>query len=350
MTAVLALHLATSGKILQKTFNMVFHRHKISAQLILKTHPFIKSWTDPKDNVLEAIGKLLKQNCHLFQDSSNDLAQAMEDIKGNNPDLEKRVKRRQEEAIDAKRRATIAYAAHIERAIDLMLQNLYTLACQTWLPAQAYKQSSVKAQWEILIKQSNILDEQLSNTECRKQGSPPYCIKHWLPPFEQIFGPKAEESKRTKDIIQGAIQQIQRIFEADNTRHLNRRALRHSQEEATINDANVSAADEDVPGTSATPQHSDTSQNVDDRTASSNSINASLSFKEPAQLSSSLKTTTDVKVADLTTDTLATCVADRPWREPVNVKLLPLLDQATLPADEDFFILDTTAAPELNAE
>ena len=66
MTAVLALHLATSGKILQKTFNMVFHRHKVSAQLILKTHPSIRSWMDTKDNIPEQISKLLKHQRHLF--------------------------------------------------------------------------------------------------------------------------------------------------------------------------------------------------------------------------------------------------------------------------------------------
>lgn len=130
-TAVLALHLARLGEIVQETFEMISHRHKLAAQAILKTRPFLAAWMDPGKDVLEEIGKLLKQNRHLFLEHDDELAHAAKDINNNNLDLEAQVKRHQEEAADAKRHASLAYATFIERAIDVMLQKLYTHARQT---------------------------------------------------------------------------------------------------------------------------------------------------------------------------------------------------------------------------
>lgn len=68
-----------------------------------------------------------------------------------------------------------------------MLQQLHTLACQTWLTASSNAKGSLNAQWEMLLVNTDICKAQITKEERNKHGEPPYCIKSWLPSFEQVF-------------------------------------------------------------------------------------------------------------------------------------------------------------------
>ncbi len=95
------LQLATSEEIIQSSFVWTFHRHFVTACANLRSHLFVKSRVEPLSHVFEEVGRFTMENRRLSMNESSELAEAAAAIQHNNIDMDRQVKRQQEEVNDA---------------------------------------------------------------------------------------------------------------------------------------------------------------------------------------------------------------------------------------------------------
>lgn len=352
--AMIALHIATGEEIVQKHFGWISHRHFASIHVILKANPFVKNWIEPSDEALEKLALPMKKNRHVFLGEANDGINEAESIQQNDPDLEKRAAQLQNEAADARLRASLSYATHIERAVEVMLQNLFTLSRSGMLAPSVNKDISMRAQWEILLKTTDVEQDVLRPEERRKPGAQ-YLIKSWLPSFEEVF--TAGEAERVDLIVRRASQQVTRVFDSATRCYL----LRRKETAVTTPTDADTAAETAPPPSSSPPQVRSISSKkskasslaqlpaseVDDfdseeRFGEVEGYNSNIAIKPDD--SEAVSAAADVMQSNIQMpavsmiDTISSRAGGRLWHDQVGVKLESILKNLDVPSDKGYAI------------
>lgn len=179
--------------------------------------------------------------------------------------------------------------------------------------------------------------EQMTKAERKAQGNPPHQIQNWLPNFKRIF--TSEPSKRIEYIVQGAVSQIERVFELVSTCCLETQASRNVPEQGPVPQETREAELDTPPSRNPTsPQPADISADNAPPSTSSTQSQVALDPKTRTTPSASTHRPFHSGMVELASDKFTTCVAERPWQEKVNCKLLLILEQVTLPSDVDYTV------------
>lgn len=140
--------------------------------------------------------------------------------------------------------------------------------------------------------------------ERKAQGVPPHRIQSWLPHYKPIF--KANESKRIADIVQGAIQQMERIFESAADRCHKVHATRNAQEATPKETSNVAAEPKTLALLhSADPHPVDSLANM--ALPPSSASNSQISPSPRGSTATSTKTKAHFRAAKLVSNKITTC-------------------------------------------
>ncbi|ETS61316.1 hypothetical protein PaG_04535 [Moesziomyces aphidis] len=322
--AMMALQLATSEEVIQSNFVWTFHRHFVTARAILKSHPFVKSWMEPPTHVFEEVGRFMKENRRLAMNESTELTEVAAAIQHNDVDLERQVKRQQEEADDDRRRASISYSALIERAIDVMLQNSYTLSRTKFLEGKSIKDATPQAQWQILLEEAVIAEVVVVKMGRRKKRQARQAPS-WLPSYEAVS--KLPASERADLIVNQAKEQISRLFTAAARKHQVSKAKKQAD---PVNDVDNSNNASQV----LVPRH-DAQDSPEPPNAPDNVLTGASSAAH--KVSHSL-TAAIVKLLQVHADKFDTCNGGRTWREEATTSLVQVLRGIALPSDKDYAV------------